>query len=262
MLAAALLLVLTTLARADDVREYKDALARGAERFEERDYAGAREAFEAAFQIHADPVLVFNIASTYRREGDLEQAVREYHRYLSLADANDRGRRTLAEETIESLEDSLTRRAERAEAEREAARERAARRPVPPPAPTPRVRTVEMATEPTPPPRRSGLRLGGLALGAAGTASLALAIYDFARARDAQEQLDGATEWNDREADLYEVGQAASRRAVIAGAVGAGLVGIGVTMYLVGNRASSERPVTVTPMLDDRGAGAVLRTRF
>lgn len=287
LLVAALALLISAAvgARADDdddVAAYKQAVSNGTALFAQADYAGARAAFEKAFDIHADPVLVFNIASTYRREGDLEQAVTAYKRYLSLATDGDKARKQLARETIDSLQDTIDRRAadERAERERQerraaqeraererkiraaraAAAERAAREQADE-APTDAPPSLHVDRDPRSPwgPR---LRLTGKIVGAAGGLALALAGYDAARARDAQIRLTGVTSWNDREAKLYRDGTDARHRAIVAGAIGLGLVGVGTTLYLVGRDSPREHRVTVTPTVSDDGAGAQVSGSF
>ncbi len=286
--ALALLLAATGVARAggdDDVKAYKDAVSRGTELFAKHDYPGARAAFEQAFGIHATPVLVFDIASTYRREGDLEQAVASYRRYLSLATEGDDARKQLARETIDALQDTLDRRAadERAAREREeraaarrAADERAARERREQEARAAAARANEQAEDALPPdappslhvdspqpsPWRPRLRLAGSVSGIAGGLALILAGIDAARARDAEIRLTGTTSWDQQQAQLYRDGSAARHRAIISGAIGVGLVGVGTTLYLLGRERPREHRVAITPTVSNDGAGAVVRGSF
>ena len=77
---------------------YRETVDRGTAAFVARRFAEARQAFEEAFSIHPDPVLVFNIASCWRRDGQNEEALAEYRRFLTLAPSDD-APRMLAEET-------------------------------------------------------------------------------------------------------------------------------------------------------------------
>jgi tetratricopeptide (TPR) repeat protein len=293
LLAALLCLVAAGgVAHADDdaVEAYRQAVERGAELFEQQDYTGARAAFESAYTIHAEPTLVFNIASTYRREGNLEEAVVAYRRYLSLsAGGGDDARRQLARETIEALDDTLARRAasERAEreqaqqaAERErkvqadreaearreredrAARAAAARADDGPLPAAPPSLSFEPAPEPS--PWKPRLRTAGTVFGVAGGLALGYATVSAVRAREAESTLNGATTWNEGEAQLYRDGSAARRRAVIAGGVGLGLTGAAVALYLLGREPSGEQQpdLGISPAIQPGGAGAVVYGSF
>src|SRR5690606_37042007 len=65
----------------DPVATYESHVRRGTELFQAEDFAGARGEFQAAYDLHAEPTLLFNIASTHRREGDVETAVEVYRRF-------------------------------------------------------------------------------------------------------------------------------------------------------------------------------------
>lgn len=254
--------------RADAVAAYREAVARGQARFDDGDYAGARAEFQAAFEIHADPVLLFNIASTHRREGDLERAIELYRAFLDRAERDD-PRRSLATQTVVDLEAEL---AARVDAEREVELERD---PAPPPAPPPEpepepAREPEPVLErdaPPPPAPRPGraLRYAGLGTAGAGVvaAGLALvAVRDVGRAERAVEALAPGDSWSlDAEA-AYARGVAAERRAILWTAAGAALVTTGVVLYVVGKRRddAAEAAVTVTPSGD--GAAVTLFGRF
>jgi tetratricopeptide (TPR) repeat protein len=293
LLVALFWLVAGGVAHADDdvVEAYRHAVERGAELFERQDYAGARAAFEGAYEIHAEPTLVFNIASTYRREGNLEEAVAAYRRYLSLSTGDDDARRQLARETIEALVDTLARRAaseraererqervererqeraererqKRAEREAEARREReeraaAAQTHDGPPPPTPRSLTFEPAPEPS--PWRPRMRVASTGLGVVGGLALGYAAVNAMRARDAETTLSETTSWDQREEQLYRDGSAARRRALIAGGIGVGLAGAGAALYLLSREPAGERQLTVSPSLHGDGAGAVVHGSF
>ncbi len=207
-----------------------------------------------------------------------------YKRYLSLAADGDQARKQLARETIDSLQDTIDRRAadaraerdrqERREAQQRAERERRARaehaaaarraaenakrNSAPPPDAPPSLHVDGKSRSPWGP----RLRLSGTVMGVAGGLALALAGYDVARARDAEIRLTGVTSWNDREAQLYRDGTGARHRAIIAGAIGLGLVSVGTTLYLIGRDSPREHRVTITPTVSGDGAGAQIRGSF
>jgi len=55
--------------------EYRVAVAEGTDAFRAGRYQDARAAFQRAYEIHADHVLLFNIASCWRRTGDTDAAI-------------------------------------------------------------------------------------------------------------------------------------------------------------------------------------------
>ena len=67
-------------------------------------WRAARAEFEAAYAIDPQPILLFNIASTYRREGDMVNARLYYQRYL---DTGDTGEAPLARKTIAEIDAGL-----------------------------------------------------------------------------------------------------------------------------------------------------------
>jgi tetratricopeptide (TPR) repeat protein len=68
------------------------------------EYATAVAEFEAAYAIDSQPLLIFNIAQSYRRAGQLPEALREYRRYLGLDPGAERDHvRELIEQTEHEL---------------------------------------------------------------------------------------------------------------------------------------------------------------
>ncbi len=231
-------------ARADqhDVESYRSALARGAERFEDGDYAAARRAFQLAYAIHPEPVLLFNIASTHRRQGNRPLALRYYRRFLEEA-SDDDSRRALALKTIAELEEELA-------------------APPEPPEPPPRrtatrrLRVLSPVAPPRVEHRGRALRWTGVAFGLAGAGALGLA---WASARDARaaesslEDLPSDQAWDDEQAETYRDGRAASRRALLFGIAGGALATTGVVLFAIGHHRAGE--VALAP---SSGGGAVV----
>ena len=232
---AALMLCVAAPARADDeVATYRAAVADGERRFHAEDFAGARAAFERAYAIHPEPLLLFNIASTFRREGEDALAMQHYQRFLEEASAGD-PRRGLALRTVAELEARIA--AREAEAEPE---------PAPDPAPDP-----APASGPEPEPahepdhdhhhegRSSGavLRWTGVAAGAGALGAFALsylAARDARQAEDDLERLAPAEGWDRAQSDLYARGEASSRRALLWGVAGGALAATGIVLFAVG----------------------------
>ncbi len=86
-ISVALLLIcgLSRSGWAQDAAAYQEAVSAGYENFEAADYTAARADFERAYKIFAKPILLFNIASTYRRQGSDKLAIDYYRRYLDVA---------------------------------------------------------------------------------------------------------------------------------------------------------------------------------
>lgn len=128
--------------------KYERTFRRGTQLFADGRWAEARAEFEAAYAIDPRPILLFNIASTYRREGDRVNARTYYQWYVEKAD--DDKLAVVAKSTIEALDAEVA--AEKAAKQREddqraaeaAAAEASARASAEPP------RTIEPPLEPYP----------------------------------------------------------------------------------------------------------------
>lgn len=232
---------------------YRETVDRGTAAFVDRRFADAREAFEAAFALHPDPVLVFNIASCWRRDGEIENALAEYRRFLTLAPDDD-ARRMLAEETIAALEAE------------------------PPPTPAP---SVELADPPR--PTRSIWRpigLGTIGIGAVGVIVGAVELvraHSFAAEPSiTQADTDGGRNgsrdgrdgrWDrdndasrDSQDDNSDASAGTKRRAILVGASGAVVMIAGVTMYFIGRHR--ERGLHITASASSSGGQLGLGGRF
>jgi len=74
------LLATATTAAADEFyNTYQHALAT----FKQKNYAAARSEFLIAYDLRAEPIILFNVAQTYRLEGNSEQALVFYKRFLA-----------------------------------------------------------------------------------------------------------------------------------------------------------------------------------
>ena len=86
--AAALAIGLTAApggARAECTSEYECAFVRGNALFDRGEWAAARAEYLSAYAADPRPIALFNIASTYRHEGDRANERRYYLRYLEVA---------------------------------------------------------------------------------------------------------------------------------------------------------------------------------
>jgi hypothetical protein len=100
-------------------RAYEIEFKTGTRLFDAGDWADARAAFERAYAIDPRAILLFNIASTYRREGDLERAREHYVRFLA-AGSRDRTLEEVARGLVVELDAAIVRRAAEAEAKEKA----------------------------------------------------------------------------------------------------------------------------------------------
>ncbi len=243
---------------------YETAFTDGRARFEDGDYAGARTRFEDAYAIYPEPLLLFNIGSTYRREGNLAEAITYYERFLADAAPND-PLRPIATELIADLRKQI------------AARNRPD--PPPPPAPPPPSPSPSLSPSPTPPtdtatatdtaPPRPGRtwRIAGIATSAAGAVALAVGIQQGLRARSISADIENAptgTEFTPELAARYDDGETAERRAIALTATGTVAIAAGVTLYVIGQRKArrSRRRVVVSPWTTGDHTGIAITGRF
>lgn len=101
-------------------RAYEAAFKQGTQLFEDGEWAASRIQFQRAYSIDPRPILLFNIASTYRREGRPEEAKKYYVEFLA-AKGGDLALEEVARGLIQEID------AARAKAAAEAEKARAAR---------------------------------------------------------------------------------------------------------------------------------------
>jgi tetratricopeptide (TPR) repeat protein len=226
--------------------EFDNLVADGGAKFEAKRYAAARAAWKRAYRLEPDPRLLFNIASTYRREGDRERALEHYRKYLAAA-AEDAEYRTLAEEAILKIEEAI-------EAERAARTAAALPPPESPPASSSR--------------RARILRYSGIGVAVGGAALLGVGVFRGLEARELDERLatlpDG-TEWTPELQSDYERGQSLERQAIIFSVAGGSAIAIGAALYVAGvldEDTGTERRTAVAPALIDNQPGLTIAGEF
>jgi tetratricopeptide (TPR) repeat protein len=246
----------------DDEREaqaasYQEAVSRGYRLFEKEQYEAARAQFEKAYQIQPRPLLLFNIASTYRREENHKTALAYYNKFLDVAPA-DHPQRRQAEEAIELLKEKL-------ELEKRQGGDGAAGSTAPPTtAPSP-----SSPDNDSPRPGR-GRMWTGAAFGVIGLGGLGYAGWQAKRSIDASnelERLDPGTEWTEEQEQLYRDGESAETRAIIGSIVGGAVVVTGATLLVIGLRKNSaaeesESSVSLTPYAAHGEAGLAVFGTF
>lgn len=246
-------------AQGGSIETYQTAVARGARAFQDGDYPAARRYFQMGYQIHQDPVLLFNIASTYRRESKRELALRFYRRFLAEADKKD-SLRALALKTVAELNSELE--AMQKEEKREEPRARESR-PVAEPRVAPAAAVVAERPAAEAHPGR-GFRWAAAGAGVAAVASFALAWRAGSQARSAQnylETLPADQPWDQAQAEAYQDGESANRRALLFAIAGGSLAATGVVLFTVGHLQGREASVSAAPAASG-GGSVVLSGRF
>jgi len=262
------LVVLTGVARADKVDPATQAKAdalfeKGQALYLGDEFQGAIELFKQAYELVRDPVYLFNIAQSYRKVADCENAFDYYTQYLQAApNAENKAK---VQQWLRELEPCVDQRkadheaAKRAEElERERQQEEDARR-----------KQQAMQQPPPPPPRETDVDGGGslraagyvgMAVGALGLGVAAYYSVEGASARDDLKKLCAqGCDWNlPRVRSLDSDGKTDNTRATI-GYIGGGVAAVaGVTLCLVGRTRVDH--VIVSPT--DGGAAVTAQLRF
>ena len=267
VLGAALVLgAATPAARAQDAEPdaapadaYERAFVHGRQLFDAGEFGAARVEFLRAYAAKREPLLLFNIGSTYRREGDVAKALEYYERFLAEAPPEDPLRAT-AEELVVELRAQIQEEARRAEAEREPP-------PPPPPPPVePLAPTAGVATDVPPPRPGRTLRIAGIVTAAAGALCVGIAFQQGAHAADLESDLQAmpdGTPWTPETQQLYDDGQNAERNSIIFGITGGVALAAGAGLYFLGrSRANDSSDLALAPYASATTTGLALAGRF
>jgi tetratricopeptide (TPR) repeat protein len=229
-----------TATRLYDIREYDKALVE----------------YKSAYLAQPDPAFLFNIGQCHRKLGQNQQALNFFQEYLKKASPDDPNR-SQVEARIRDIEAE-------AKLQAEAAQAAAAATPAPapevvPPAPTPA--TAAVAATPTAPaasveqavpvnttPEGSGrgLRIAGIACGAAGLASVGIGIYYYTRARSLSDRVTNSQ--NPKASDDQSGRDAQTMQWVFYG-IGAGALATGTVLYLLGWPSNPAGRTVATPIV-------------
>lgn len=240
--------------------EYEAAYREGTARFERGDYAGARERFEAAYAIHPEPLLLVNIGSTYRREGDLSRALEFYRKFLAVADPDDPYRDEVAA-LVGELEAEVRSRAGAPQPFPSPPADTRSPEPRPPRSPTATARRAQAAP---PPSRFRALRTAGWIAAGVGALAVGVAVHQGLRAREIERDLEGVTGamWTDDLQARYDAGQRAEARAVIFGIAGGVAAAAGAALLLWPEGARTTPSVSVTAAPANGRIGVAVSGRF
>lgn len=86
--------------------EARGHFQRGGQFYEDSDWAHAIEEFRAAYDLWPNPVILFNLAQAYRRDGQLSQATETFNRYLETAPNITREQRAEVEESVREIQET------------------------------------------------------------------------------------------------------------------------------------------------------------
>jgi tetratricopeptide (TPR) repeat protein len=228
-----------TATRLYDIREYDKALVE----------------FKSAYLAQPDPAFLFNVGQCYRKLGQNQQALNFFQEYLKKAPPDDPNR-SQVEARVRDIE---------AEAKLQAETAQAAAAPVPAAevvqpapvvqtapaavvAPTSAAASVEQAVpvSTTPGGNERGLRIAGIACGAAGLASVGIAIYYYTRARSLS---DSVTKSQTPKASDDQAGRDAQTMQWVFYGIGAGALATGTVLYLLGWPPNPAGRTVATPIV-------------
>ena len=220
----------------------------GREMHQRGQYDRAITAFKEAYVIAPSPGLLFNIAQAYRLQGNCEDAVLMYKRFLQTGP--DPGARSVAEQHLGTVERCVQKRTLNIPLP-----EQMAYLNVPPPPGPEKVIVTDKRDIERPTEIKKDVGIG-LTIG--GGLALATAAYFGYRAYDAERDVERAYErgakWNEIK-DIHARGESAERAAKIF-AVGGGLAVVGgVTLWVIGRRDERANQLAVTPTA--KGGAAV-----
>ena len=214
--------------------------------YEIREYDKALREYKSAYLAQPDPAFLFNIGQCYRKLGQNQQALNFFQEYLKKASADDPNR-SQVEARIRDIEAEAKLQAEAAQAAAAPAPAPEVVQPAPevvPPAPTPA--TAAVAATPTAPaasveqavpvnttPEGSGrgLRIAGIACGAAGLASVGIGIYYYTRARSLSDSVNNSQH---PKASDDQAGRDAQTMQWVFYGIGAGALAACTVLYLLG----------------------------
>ena len=235
--------------------EGEEYSAQAIEKFKAKDYDGAVELFQKAYEIDPQPNYLFNIGRVYEEAGNLEKAVEYYATFVKQAgvDIDSRGIALDRLKVLRAIIEETKGPAEVEPKDEEPKDEEPGEtRPITPP-PQP----VDTAGE----QRRKNMRISGFVLLGVGAGALigggvvgGLASGDNSSAAEA--------ETIDDRRDLLASSKTKALTADILFGVGGALVLTGVILVAAGFAKPKTQRVALTPSFGPRGGGVDLRVSF
>lgn len=224
-------------------------------RFKAKDYEGAADYFERAYNVDPRPNYLFNIGRVYEEAGQLPEAVRYYERFLREPGVD-----------LESREIALQRlRVLRAIIAETTPKEPAKTEPEPEVKPVEPARIDAPPPEPEgPPPRARKLRIAGYTLLGLGGAGLVTGAAFGGIARKQSSEL-AMTDGYDTRQELIRVGQQNAKIADVALLAGGIVTLTGLVLVLVtlsGRSKPKSSAHTLSPMVGRDQLGLAVGGRF
>ena len=225
-----------------------------------REYDKALREYKSAYLAQPDPAFLFNIGQCYRKLGQNQQALNFFQEYLKKA-APDDPNRSQVEARVRDIEAEAKLQAEAAQAAAAPAPAPEVVQPAPevvqpaPPlapaavlAPTTAAASVEQTVpvNTTPPGSGRGLRIAGMACGAAGLVSVGIGIYYYARARSLSDSVTGSQH---PKASDDQAGRDAQTMQWVFYGIGAGALATGTVLYLLGWPSKESGRTVAAPIM-------------
>ena len=262
----ALLLALVpavALAQPKNTQKAGDLVKQAIAKSQAGDHVAAIDLYLQAYQLVPMAALLSNVGSEYQQAGKPIDAIKYFCRYLDEDPAGTNASYATAQ--VKVLQTQLGNQVD----------DKNVCKPIVPPPPPPP--PVEKSPPPPPPPpaepesSASGMRIGGLAVGAAGVVVLAVGGYYAYKGYSLSSQIsdhkmgnwpgtfDGVPidQWN-------EAGATYNSRAWGFSIAGVALTGVGVALYIVGSRHHTEESphALVIPVAGPDGLGLAAAGRF
>ena len=249
------LLLVAALAHAAHADADADAQAKadvffqkGQQDYEHNKFQAAIELFKDAYELVHDPVYLFNIAQSYRKAADCQNASDYYSQYLAASPGAPNATivQTWLRELAPCVEQQKRRELDAAKRAEELARVERERKTLPPPPPA----VVEHD-------EGAGLRTAGLVIGGVGVAGLAFGIAETVRGRSLQAGLDAACKTSctyDQIKSIDDQGQRANTFATIGYIGGGAALAAGIGLYIFG--VTKVEHIAVAPAPGGATAGA------
>jgi tetratricopeptide (TPR) repeat protein len=261
-----LLALVVSTAHADPLIQAREHYRRGNTLYDLRRYLEAAKAYESAFEIKDDPVLLFNIGQAYRFGGDYENAIASYKAYLRrVPQAPNRSEVEGRISELQKLHEERKRSETKPPTERLPPPETRPPETKPPETKPPEKVVVEKPPEkPTPSnphPGRAKIAAGAAVMGV----GVAMIVVGGAFAALTQSEGDKITNAPAGSTFDYAVEQRAltNRNVAIAGfAVGGAALVAGTVVLVLGTRERSRAHALLAPAIGSGMVGVVAQGRF
>jgi tetratricopeptide (TPR) repeat protein len=211
---------------------------KGQQDYQSNKFQAAIQLFQDAYELVHDPIYLFNIAQSYRKAADCQNASDYYNRYLSASpDApNKQAVQGWLRELAPCVQQQKQRQADAAQRAAEAAR----------------ARPDESVSRGQSPERDdgAGLRTAGLAIGGVGVAGVVVGIVYGVQSHDLQREVELACTTScdySQVKSLDDQGKRANAIALVGTIGGVAAIAAGVGLYVFGMKKSEHVSVAPAP---------------